>query len=127
MKENHHAWSGLTIDCVDPALLGKFWGELLGLAASEPMPGWVRLGELGGSLPVINFQPVPEAKTAKVRIHIDVRVDDISLAATQVVELGGRSLDRRYDYDEGVVLTMADPEGNEFCLVQYFGSNADER
>ena len=35
------------------------------------------------------------------------------------VRLGGRSMEERHDYDEGVVMVMADPEGNEFCLVQY--------
>jgi hypothetical protein len=36
------------------------------------------------------------------------------------IELGGRSLEQRYDYDGCVVMVMADPEGNEFCLVQHF-------
>ena len=39
----------------------------------------------------------------------------------QVADLGGRWLGERHDYDEGVVVVMADPEGNEFCLVQYHG------
>ncbi|CAN5836622.1 VOC family protein [soil metagenome] len=120
MTSSHHAWSGITIDCVDPVQVGRFWGQLLGLTSTEPLPGWVRLGRVGGAAPVINFQPVPEVKVGKVRIHLDVRVDDIVLASARVIELGGRSLDQRYEYDEGVVYTMADPEGNEFCLVQYF-------
>ncbi|WP_329143674.1 MULTISPECIES: VOC family protein [unclassified Streptomyces] len=45
------------------------------------------------------FQPVAEPKPGKVRLHLDVSVDDV---------------------DEGVVVVMADPEGHEFCLVQYY-------
>lgn len=37
-----------------------------------------------------------------------------------MIRLGGRSMDERHDYDEGIVIVMADPEGNEFCLVEYF-------
>ena len=37
-----------------------------------------------------------------------------------MIRLGGRSMEERHDCDEGVVMVMADPEGNEFCLVQYF-------
>ena len=52
-------------------------------------------------------------------IALDVRTDDIEDAVATVTRLGGRSTGERHDYDEGVVLVMADPEGNEFCLVQY--------
>jgi hypothetical protein len=114
-------WSGITVDCIDPQLLGAFWAALLNREQSESLPGWVRLGTRGGEAPVINFQPVPEPKRGKVRIHLDVTVDDIEEAVRTVTRLGGRSLDERYDYDEGVVMVMADPEGNEFCIVQYYG------
>jgi predicted enzyme related to lactoylglutathione lyase len=116
------SWSGLTVDCGDPQLVGRFWAGLLDLplGIDDDLPGWVRLGALGTTQPVLNFQPVPEPKNGKTRIHLDVRVDDVDVGVALVVELGGRSLDQRYDYDAGVVVTMADPEGNEFCLVQYF-------
>jgi predicted enzyme related to lactoylglutathione lyase len=120
MTTHRHVWSGVTIDCADPVRLGTFWGQLLGLRSSEPLPGWVRIGNLGEATPVVNFQPVPEPKVGKVRTHLDVRVDDIQEALSTVIELGGRFLGQRYDYDEGIVMTMADPEGNEFCIVQYF-------
>lgn len=55
-----------------------------------------------------------------VRIHLDVQVDDIDAGRRQVEELGGCATGVQHDYDEGVVLNMLDPEGHEFCLVQYF-------
>ncbi len=55
-----------------------------------------------------------------MRIHLDVEVDDIDTGRRHVEELGGHFSGTRHDYDEGVVLNMFDPEGHEFCLVQYF-------
>lgn len=119
MPEAKHEWSGVTIDCAEPDVLARFWSGLLGGELSVPLPGWLRLGARGGA-PVLNFQPVPEPKRGKTRIHLDVTVDDIHRGMQTVLQLGGRSTDERHDYDEGVVIVMADPEGNEFCLVQYF-------
>jgi predicted enzyme related to lactoylglutathione lyase len=50
-------------------------------------------------------------------------VDDIDEGVRTVIALGGRSLDERHDYAEGVVVVMADPEANEFCLVQYYDAS----
>lgn len=111
--------SGITVDCIEPQLVGQFWAALLGQELSVPLPGWLRLGSLGEPVPVINFQPVPEPKGGKTRLHLDIVVNDIEQAVETVTQLGGRWLAQRYDYDEGTVLTMADPEGNEFCLVEY--------
>ena len=83
-------------------------------------PNWATLGSRSGQLPRLTFQRVPEPKTAKVRIHLDVQVDDIDVGCREVEDLGGRFTGVRYDYDEGVVMNMLDPEGHEFCLVQYF-------
>jgi predicted enzyme related to lactoylglutathione lyase len=63
--------------------------------------------------------PARLASFWKVRIHLDIQVDDIDAARTQVEGLGGRWSGRRQDYPEGVVMAMHDPEGNEFCLVRY--------
>jgi Glyoxalase-like domain len=113
--------SGITVDCIDPARLADFWSALLEGEVSVPLPGWRRLGPRGAGAPVINFQPVPEPKQGKTRIHLDLVVDEIELGVERVLALGGRSLDERHEYPEGVVLVLADPEGNEFCLVQYYG------
>ena len=110
--------SGITIDCLDPHLEARFWAGLLGGEPRASLPGWYELGERGS--PRINLQPVPEPKTVKTRIHLDLTVEDIDRAAEAVVQAGGRATGERHDYAEGVVVVMADPEGNEFCLVKYF-------
>jgi hypothetical protein len=120
---NFH-WSGITVDCVQPPVVAEFWAALLDRELSVPLPGWLRLGTRGAAEPVINFQPVPEPKRDKTRIHLDIAVDDVEQASATVLRLGGRSLHERHDYDEGTVLVMADPEGNEFCLVHYFADAA---
>jgi predicted enzyme related to lactoylglutathione lyase len=112
--------SGVTIDCVDPQRVARFWSALLGREPGPSQAGWVYLGHRGDPQPRLVFQPVPEPKAGKVRIHLDVTVDDVDEAIELVTSLGGRTTDERHDYDEGVVVVMADPEGHEFCLVQYY-------
>lgn len=112
-------WSAVTIDCVDPERVARFWSTLLGREPGPSQEGWIYLGERGDPQPRLVFQPVPEPKQGKVRIHLDVTVDDIDEAIRTVVGLGGRFTGERHDHDEGAVVVMADPEEHEFCLVQY--------
>jgi hypothetical protein len=113
-------WSAITIDCAQPRVVADFWAALLGGQLNVPLPGWRRLRPPDPALPMLNFQPVPEPKTGKARIHLDLTVDDVDAAIGRVLELGGRTTGERHDYDEGVVVVLADPEGNEFCVVRYF-------
>lgn len=109
----------ITVDCVDVTLVAEFWATLLGAELREPLPGWRRLGPLTQGGPVLNFQPVPEPKRGKNRVHLDFRTDDLAEAVRRIVELGGSETGERHDYDEGTVVVMCDPEGHEFCLVEY--------
>ncbi|MFC8525815.1 VOC family protein [Nocardia sp. NPDC057227] len=113
-------WVGVTVDCLDVERVARFWSALLERPAGPSRSGWVYLGERGDALPRIVFQPVAEPARGKVRVHLDVAVEDIDRGVTEVVELGGRATGERHDYEQGVVVVMADPEGHEFCLVQYF-------
>ena len=116
-----NVWSGVTIDCVDPRRVARFWAALLGRRPGPSQAGWVYLGERGDPQPRLVFQPVPEPRTGKVRIHLDISVDDIDEATEAAIKLGGRFTGERHEYDQGVVVVMADPEDHEFCLVQYYG------
>ncbi|MFF2554770.1 VOC family protein [Nocardia sp. NPDC058058] len=97
-----------------------FWSALLDRERGPSEPGWVYLGLPGDQLPRLVFQPVAEPKDGKVRLHLDIAVDDIGQGIAQVIALGGRPTGERHDYDAGVVVVMADPEEHEFCLVQYY-------
>ena len=84
----------------------------------EDRPGWLRIHPFGPDRPpFINLQPVGERKAGKVRLHIDVFVEDLDAAATRVVELGGSDSGDREVLDRGRIAVMLDPEGNEFCLL----------
>ena len=115
-----NVWSGVTFDCVDPNRVASFWSALLDREPGPSQEGWVYLGRQGDALPRLVFQPVSEPKTGKVRVHLDVTVQDIEEGIGVVAGLGGRFTGERHDYDEGVVVVMADPEDHEFCLVQYY-------
>jgi predicted enzyme related to lactoylglutathione lyase len=118
-REMANRWVGVTVDCLDVQRVARFWSVLLDRPQGPSMPGWVYLGHVDDAQPRLVFQPVTEPKQGKVRLHLDVLVDDIDAGIAQVVSLGGRYTGERHDYDEGVVVVMTDPEGNEFCLSQF--------
>jgi hypothetical protein len=105
----------VTVDCLDPQRVAGFWGALPGREPGPSRDGRVCLGDHGDALPWLAFQPVPEPGAGKVRIHLDVAVGEHRARHG----LGGQSAGERHDYDEGIVVVVADPEGHEFCLVQY--------
>jgi predicted enzyme related to lactoylglutathione lyase len=108
----------LVIDTVDPARIAPFWCALLGVQER----GWfgddyLMLTADGGAPPVA-FQRVPEAKSVKNRLHVDLAVDDLDGAFGQIVALGGSAVSDILEIPGGYRWrVMADPEGNEFCIV----------
>ena len=104
----------MIVDCEDPERLAAFWGGLLGRSIGERTGPYLFLetGRSGGY--GLGFQRVDERKTRKNRIHPDLICDDAHATAARVEELGGR---REQGYERGGFLVMADPEGNEFCLL----------
>jgi predicted enzyme related to lactoylglutathione lyase len=104
-------------------LLARFWGEVLGREIDEPLgdpPHYVGLIPTTDDL-VVTFQRVPERKAVKNRLHLDVEVEDVDEAQAKVEALGGRRLPMEDFSEYGFRWRqMADPEGNEFCLI--FGS-----
>jgi predicted enzyme related to lactoylglutathione lyase len=110
----------ITIDCADPMRLAGFWAEVLGTeieSAVGDTTHYVDLFPVPG-VPILRFQRVPEPKSVKNRLHLDVSVEDLDEALARVERIGGRAISEQtlaeYGYDWRVV---ADPEGNEFCLV----------
>jgi predicted enzyme related to lactoylglutathione lyase len=66
----------------------------------------------------MRFQRVPEPRSSKVRIHLDILVDDLQVAIERVEELGAKqAVDGYYSEFRCTWQVMLDPEGNEFCLV----------
>ena len=105
------------IDVSDLDRAGKFWGQLLGLEPQtprqDPMGGWfLDLAEADRAIPVV-LQAVSEAHIVKNRVHLDIDVEDLRVALSDVLVAGG-SL--RKEMPSGFAV-MADPDGNEFCLI----------
>jgi len=100
------------IDCADPERLASFWGELLGrpiVGRTGPYVWLKRENGLG-----MGFQRVTEPKAGKSRVHFDLGSEDPEAQQRRVEALGGRRLT---GYEAGGFLVMADPEGNEFCII----------
>jgi predicted enzyme related to lactoylglutathione lyase len=111
------AWGEVTIDCGDPERVAAFWAALLDCPAEPGEEGWFHLGPTVRGGPRINFQPVPEAKVGKARVHLDIWVDDLDAAISRVEQLGGAHTGEVHTAAEGTDVVMIDPEGTEFCLV----------
>ena len=111
----------IQIDCRDPKRLARFWGAVFGLAIDSTLgepAHYVCLAQAGPDHPHVSFQRVAEPKTLKNRLHLDIQVDDIVQATAQIEILGGRRLQGEDFWEHGFRWrVMADPEGNEFCLV----------
>lgn len=105
----------IVVDCHEPKTLVRFWAQLLGSDPVDRDRGWSHV-ELPG-LAQLAFQPVPESKAAKNRLHLDLAVEDIGVAATEAVGLGAARLGDTATDDQGSFQAMVDPEGNEFCFV----------
>lgn len=102
----------LVVDCADPERLASFWGGLLGRPVTRRTGPYVWLGGEDGL--IMGFQRVTEPKAGKNRVHVDLASRDPAAERQRVEALGGRRLT---EYDDGGFLVMADPEGNEFCII----------
>jgi RNA polymerase sigma-70 factor, ECF subfamily len=107
----------IVVDSRDPAAQVRFWAGLLGGEPVDRERGWSHVEP--PDFPKLSFQPVPEARTGKNRLHLDVAVDpgDLPAAVARAVELGARRLGEPVTDEQGTFQVMADPEGNEFCFV----------
>ena len=140
---------GITFDCANARVLADFWKVALGYVDAPPPTGWdtwadwarhfdvpedewddgASLVDPDGAQPPISILKVPEPKTAKNRLHIDLRVaggrhvdqavrrERILRMVQRLVAAGGTVV--REDMFDGHLdhVVMADPEGNELCVV----------
>jgi predicted enzyme related to lactoylglutathione lyase len=115
--------SFLTIDANEPERLAAFWGEVLGTQVVERMDEgrFVFLEAASGYL--LSFQRVPEPKSVKNRVHLDIRVEDLEEATGAAVALGGTWDGNELTLDEARWRTLRDPEGNEFDVFVSAGGS----
>ena len=115
----------VTLDVEDIEREGAFWGAMLG---EEPGPvrsggGWLTVGSLD-STTLLVLQKVPEPKVVKNRCHMCFVVPDVDDAMRRIEALGGRRIS---EPRPGGGVTMADPEGNEFCIGSFRRSKEGKR
>jgi hypothetical protein len=106
----------VTFDCEDPVALARFWSEVTGYQPTEARPDFVRVRapDARGVRHLLFFK-VPEPKTAKNRMHVDLAARDPDAEVARLVALGATRLEHREG--NGTAWTvMLDPEGNEFCV-----------
>ncbi|GLY49652.1 VOC family protein [Lentzea sp. NBRC 102530] len=123
----------VTMDAADPGKLAGFWAEALGYVVQPPPPGFDSWEDFAvknnipfesindysaiidpeGTGPRIFFQRVPEGKTAKNRLHLDVNAG--LEAVDRLVGLGATKV-QEFSDAKGHWVVMLDPEGNEFCV-----------
>src|ERR1051326_8663061 len=111
----------IVIDCQDPRRVASFWAEVLGWPMVEDKDGYFWLSSTGAPdapPPALVFEPVPEQKTVKNRMHIDVNPSGCDQAEElqRLLALGARQIDIGQRDVPWIVL--ADVEGNEFCLLR---------
>jgi predicted enzyme related to lactoylglutathione lyase len=109
----------LTIDCLDPEPLARFWSEALGYSDLGQAGEFRPLFPGDEREPVIVLQRVSETKTGKNRMHLDIHVEDLEVEVERLRSLGARNVhDDHYEGHGHTWFVMADPEGNEFCVVR---------
>jgi catechol 2,3-dioxygenase-like lactoylglutathione lyase family enzyme len=118
----------LVVDCHDPERLAAFWCEVLDFKVIDRSEGTVEIGSWVPTAedvrarqlsPTLLFIPVPEGKTVKNRLHLDVSPIDGSTEdeVARLLGLGAAKKDAGQGPERSWVV-MADPEGNEFCVLR---------
>ena len=123
-----------TFDTANPRAEAEFWAAALGVSKIEAgEPGedgadeWASLSDPTGAIPTVFFQKVPEAKTAKNRLHLDIdaggegsleeRRSRIDAEVARLKALGATNQRGTHAEGQAYWVRMNDPEGNEFCVV----------
>ncbi len=108
----------LTFDCRDPAKVGTFWAAVLGYEVVELDDDGADIRDPSGAGWRIIFLVVPEGKSVKNRLHLDLRPTGSMAEEIERVRALGAS-EHRYVAEDGSFWTvMLDPEGNEFCILR---------
>ena len=109
-------WYTTVVDATDPAALARFWAAVLDYPIVYEAPDEVVVAKDEHSYPGLIFVLVPEAKSVKNRLHIDLNPDDQAAEVERIVGLGATRADIGQG-DEVSWVVLADPEGNEFCVL----------
>ena len=114
----------LVIDCSDLSRSADFWSGVLGYVPEGPAVGpYLGLIPADGQGVEVLLQRVPEKKREKNRLHLDLRTPDLESEVARVLGIGAVALTEQPLHEFGWRWhVLADPDGNEFCVIQPSGS-----
>ncbi|WP_406086036.1 VOC family protein [Kitasatospora purpeofusca] len=110
--------AAVVVDCADPREMARFWGEAMDWTVHEVADDHATMRSAQGVGPYLEFVRTPDAKTGWNRVHLDIRPypgDDPQAEADRLRALG--ATDPGFDRAAISWTVLADPEGNEFCLL----------
>ena len=105
----------VVVDAHDPSRLAHWWADVLGYEVLYETADEVIIDVAPDLYPGICFVPVGDAKTTKNRLHIDLDPDDHEVEVARVIGLGASPVD--VGQGDAAWTVLADPEGNEFCIL----------
>ena len=109
----------IAIDSTDPQRLGRWWADALGWKAWDESDGYCVAAPPDSGQTRLEFLKVPEPKSGKNRLHLDFTPDDQDAEVARFEHLGAVRVDVGQEGDPDVTwVVLADPEGNEFCILQ---------
>jgi predicted enzyme related to lactoylglutathione lyase len=114
----------LTIDCKNPRALAEFWAKVLGWKVTHENVNESYLertvnGEISPDYPDILFLRTNDEKVIKNRLHLDLRPNNQEKEVNLVLSLGAKKIEIGQSSDSSTTwVVMADPEGNEFCILR---------
>lgn len=108
-------WEQIIVDAADPGQLGRWWAAALRWIVVNDDPEEFEIRPSPERVPGLLFVRVPEPKTVKNRLHLDLRPDDRDAEVQRLRELGATSAD--IGQGEQTWIVLRDPEGNEFCVT----------
>jgi predicted enzyme related to lactoylglutathione lyase len=109
----------VVMDTHDPDTIVPFWCEVLGTEVDATVAdGQYTLLKATEGCPPLAFQRVPEGKSVKNRMHLDIGVADLEAAAARIRELGGAVTSEVYELEGYFWQNVTDPEGHEFDIAR---------
>jgi len=108
----------IVIDCNEFDKMSAFWQEALHYVPRNPAKGgWVVLRDPEGRNPNISLNQVPEKRSGRNRLHLDLYTDNREGEVKRLLRIGAKRHPQTYTHDDDF-LVLEDPDGNLFCVVQ---------
>ena len=108
----------VVLDCRDADALADFWSTALGFERGPYAAPYVRLTDPSKAKPDLLLQQVPEPRTGKNRMHLDLQMLDVEAEVERLVAAGARVVEPAHDDDGFWTAVLEDPQGNVFCVLR---------